>query len=358
MTILWFNLFFVYIFSMFARVAATTQTTINATVSNRPNKLFFLFALLPLIIVSGLRSGIGDTYFYKHAYMINDFTVDFVLEQKDIGFAVLQMLLKNYVSEDPQIMVFTAALLTNTLIFLVFYKYSNKIELSAYVYITGGLFLVSMNGIRQLLAAAITFTATKYLIEGNFFKYSLIIIIASLFHLSALILLPIYFLVRTKAWSKSTIILIFSALIIVIGFDQFSSLLFSAIQDTQYGHYKSFAEGGANVIRVAVEMVPLGIAFLGRERLKEIMPHSNIIVNMALLGFVFMLISTQNWIFARFSFYFSLYQLILISWIILLFKKNNQPLVYFGLITCYFLYYYYENVISLAILYYSDYLVW
>ena len=31
--------------------------------------------------------------------------------------------------------------------------------------------LVSMNGIRQVLAAAIIFTATKYLIEGNWIKY-------------------------------------------------------------------------------------------------------------------------------------------------------------------------------------------
>ena len=58
------------------------------------------------------------------------------------------------------------------------------IELSLYVYITGGLFLVSMNGIRQLLAAAIAFTATKYLIDGNWIKYFLIVLFASLFHQS------------------------------------------------------------------------------------------------------------------------------------------------------------------------------
>ena len=119
--------------------------------------------------------------------MINDFTWEFITSQKDIGFGILQMILKKY-SDDPQIMIFTTALITNVLIVFVLYKYSRMFELSTYVYITGGLFLVSMNGIRQVLAAAIIFTATKYLINGNWFMYFLIVLFASTFHQSALIL--------------------------------------------------------------------------------------------------------------------------------------------------------------------------
>jgi transmembrane protein EpsG len=359
MQILWMNLFLVFLFAFFSRYAATpTGPAAASHIPIKPNKLLGMGALVTLVLVSGLRSNIGDTYFYKHSYEVNVFNWEFILSQKDLGFGVLQMVLKNYVSQDPQVLIFTAALLTNLLIFFVLFKYSRMIELSLYVYIAGGLFLISMNGIRQLLAAAIVFTATKYLIDGNWIKYFIIVIIGSLFHQSAFILLPIYFLVRSKAWSKSTVVLIISALIIVVGFDQFTTILFSAIEDTQYGHYKDFAEGGANILRVVVDLIPLVIAYLGREKMREIFPESDVIVNMAMLGVIFMLISTQNWIFARFAIYFSLYQLILISWIIKLFKKNDQRIVYFGMLACYFLYYFYENVISLGIVYKSDYLVW
>jgi transmembrane protein EpsG len=360
MTVLWFNLFLVFIFAFFSRYAASVQIPNGPSLplTIKPNKLLIFISISSLILVSGLRSNIGDTYFYMHSYNITEFTFESVTGQHDIGFGILQMLLKNYLSTDPQILILTTALITNLLIVGVMYKYSRMIELSLYVYITGGLFLVSMNGIRQLLAAAIVFTATKYLIDGNWIKYFFIVLFASLFHQSALILLPIYFLVRSKAWSKSTVVLIISALIIVVGFDQFTSVLFSAIEDTQYGHYKDFAEGGANILRVAVDLIPLAIAYLGRDKMREIFPDNDVIVNMALLGFVFMLISTQNWVFARFAIYFSLYQLILISWIIKLFKKNDQRIVYFGMLACYFLYYFYENVISLGIVYKSDYLVW
>ncbi|MCC2251535.1 EpsG family protein [Virgibacillus sp. AGTR] len=358
MALLWFNLILVFSFSFLARYVATPITVPGVVDAVRPNKLFVFASLVSLVVISGLRSNIGDTFFYKYSYELNNFTWDTVIAQKDIGFGLLQMLLKNFISEYPQILIFTTALITNVFIIFVLYHYSRMLELSLYVYITGGLFLVSMNGIRQVLAAAIAFTAIKYVTEGSFIKYALIICLASLFHQSALILLPIYFLVRFKAWSKATLVLITVSLVIVVGFEQFSALLFSALEDTQYGHYKGFEEGGSNILRVAVGAVPLFIAFLGRNKLRELTPNSDYIVNMSLLGFIFMLISTQNWIFARISIYFELYQLILISWIVKLFREKDQKFIYFGILICYFAYYYYENVISLQILYESDYLVW
>ncbi len=358
MTFLWINLAFVFIFSFFARYASSPRISYVSTVSGvsiKPNKILVLCAILTLVLISGLRSNIGDTFFYAHDYEINNFTWNFVLSKKDIAFGVLQMLLQR-ISEDPQILIFTTALLTNVLIVFILYNYSRVFELSLYVYITGGLFLVSMNGIRQVLAAAIAFTSIRFLMEGSWKRYILVILLASLFHLSALILIPIYFIVRFKAWSKATIALVLISIVIVLGYSQFSTLLFSALQDTQYGNYKNFNEGGANSIRVVVDAIPLLIAFIGRDNLRRIFPNSDIVVNMALLGFVFMLISTQNWIFARISIYFSFYQLILISWITKLFRKKDEKFIYYSILICYFIYFYYENVISLNIIYQSNYL--
>ncbi|MBW8348398.1 EpsG family protein [Bacillus sp. IITD106] len=354
MTFLWMNLAIVFILSFFARYFGEPVLVGESTVPIKPNKTLMTGVLASLIIISGLRSNIGDTFFYKRIYEINDFTWEFIFSQKDIGFGILQKLLK-MISDDPQIMIFTTAVITNILIIAVLLKYSRMIELSVYVYITGGLFLVSMNGIRQVLAAAIIFTATKYLIDGNWIKYFFIVLFASTFHQSALILIPIYFFVRYKAWSKATVVLLAFSLLIVVGYHQFSTILFAAIEDSQYGHYSNFNEGGANVLRVVVDAVPLIIAYLGREKLRTIFPSCDYIVNMALVGFMFMIISTQNWIFARFGIYFSLYQLILISWIVKLFRQKDQRLIYYALLICYLLYYFFESVISLNIIYKSNY---
>ncbi|MEM5682910.1 EpsG family protein [Bacillus toyonensis] len=150
-------------------------------------------AALSLVLVAGLRNNIGDTYFYMHAYKITEFNWEYVQTNKDMGFNIFQMVLKKY-TDNPQVMVFTTALITNVLIVATLYKYSRLIELSLYVYITSGMYLTSMNGIRQYLAAAIIFAATKYIFEGKWKKYTLIVLCASTFHASALVLMPIYFL--------------------------------------------------------------------------------------------------------------------------------------------------------------------
>lgn len=357
MTILWITLAIVFVFAYFSRYASPIVITHGYSQIFRPSKLLVFGAMITLVLVSGLRINIGDTHTYANVYSSNEFTWDYILSHKDIGFGVFQMILQ-LISKDPQIMIFSAALITNALIVIVLAKYSKRIELSMYVYITGGLFLVSMNGIRQTFAAAIAFTATKYLIEGNFVKYALIIVIASFIHQSALILLPIYIVVRFKPWSKATIALLIFSIIIVIGYGEFSSILFTVIEDTQYGGYDDFNEGGASSLRAIVMAAPLILAYLGREKLKQLFPKSDVIVNMTLLSVVFMIVSTQSWIFARFSIYFGLYQLILISWVVELFKQKDQKLIYYGILVCYMAYYYYENVISLNIVYKSNFLTW
>lgn len=355
MTFLWWNLAIVFIFSFFARYFSNPVVVNGVLMNFRPNRLLVAGVMLSLVVIAGLRKNIGDTFFYMHSFKVSTFTWDSIVKDKDFGFGILQMLLKNY-STDPQTLIFVTALITNILIVLILSKYSGLFELSTYAYITGGLFLVSMNGIRQVLAAAIIFTATRFIISGNWIMYFLVVLIAATFHQSALILLPIYFLVRYKAWSRATVILLFFSVIIVVGFDIFSSLLFSAIEDTQYGHYSNFNEGGANVVRVAVYAAPLVIAFLGRDKLRELFPSSDYIVNMALVGLIFMIISMQNWIFARFSIYFNLYQLILVSWVVQVFKEREQRFIYYLILIFYFLYYFYESVISLDIIYESNYL--
>lgn len=351
MTILWMNLFIVFILAFFARYFAMPVTT--GIVMLKPNRLLILMATTSLVLVSGFRNNIGDTYFYMHAFKVTDFNWGYIRNSKDVGFSILQMILKVY-TDNPQVLIFITALITNILIVAVLYKYSRMIELSLYVYIASGMYLVSMNGVRQYLTAAIIFTATKYILDGNWKKYFLIVLFASTFHQSALVLIPIYFVVRRKAWSTITFILLLLAVLIVIGFNQFAEAFFATIGDTQYGHYKDFQEGGANILRVAVEATPLILAFTGRHKLRELFPKSDYIVNMALLGLVFMIISTQNWIFARFSIYFGLYQLILISWVIKVFIEKDQKLIYYAVILCYFIYFVYEHVITLGIVYKSN----
>ncbi|MDU0203794.1 EpsG family protein [Paenibacillus sp. MAH-36] len=352
MAILYLNLLFVYIFSLCSRLIVRSSP-VSAAV--RPNLLLVSFTMASMVLVSGLRNNIGDTFFYMHAYTVNNFTWEQIKAEKDIGFGILQMILKSY-TQDPQVLIFLTALVTNVLIVYVLYKYSKLFELSIYLYITSGLYIVSMNGVRQFLASAIVFAATKFLFEGNWKKYFLVVVFASLFHQSALILIPIYFIVRRKAWTSSTFVLLTIAVLLIVGYSVLSDAIFNAIADTHYSEYQSIQEGGANVIRVAIGAVPLILAYLGRNKLRELFPYGDYVVNMSLLNFVVMAVATQNWIFARFTIYFGLYNIILMSWVISLFVKRERKFIYYAILGFYLIYFYYENVVTLHLFYRSDYL--
>lgn len=355
MAILWVNLIVVYVASFISRYLAKPMAIGSGPIPMKPNKWMAAIVMVTFVLIAGLRNNIGDTYYYMYAYRLSDFTWEQIIAEKDIGFGILQMILKSY-TENPQLLVFLTALITNVLIVYVLYKYSKLFEIGIYVYITSGLYIVSMNGIRQFLASAIVFAATNYLFKGNWKKYFFVVAFASLFHQSALILIPMYFIVRRKAWTSSTFVLLFLAVMLILGYNVLSDVIFSAIADTHYSEYKEMQEGGANIIRVAIGAVPLILAYLGRNKLREIFPFGDYVVNMSLLNFIVMAVATQNWIFARFTIYFGLYNVILMSWVISLFVRRERKFMYYAILGFYLIYFYYENVVTLNIIYRSDYL--
>lgn len=318
--------------------------------------IYVALAALIFIIISGLRRGIGDTGMYMHSYrlMVQDpGSVDF---SKDPGFTALSFILSQ-ISSNPQTLIFVVALVTNSLNIGMFYKYKSYFELQVYLYMASGYFTTTMNGIRQCFAAALVFVCNKFIVNGDFKKYLIFILLISLFHGSALIMIPIYFIVRQKAWSKNVIKLIFLACIGVIFYDLFSEVLFKALQNTQYGHYSEFQEGGSSVIRTVVNAVPVVLAYIKRDELKEKWPESNIFINMSLINVIFVAFGMMNWIFNRFSLYFQLYNFILLPYIIKnCFKGKERRLIYVGFLICYFIFFYKEQVIQLGMKYNSNYL--
>ncbi|MFC0216471.1 EpsG family protein [Paenibacillus chartarius] len=353
MTVFWLTIAMTFVLGLLARMTAAPRPLGPLPIT--PNKPFAFLVIAIMVLVSGLRNGIGDTYFYMYSYRLEHYTLLTAMFGEDFGFNLLQMALQQ-ISDDPQLLIFFVAMVTNVLIIVVLYKYARLFELSVFLYITSGQYLVSMNGIRQFLAASFLFAASKFLFEGKWKSYMLVVLFASTIHQSALMLIPIYFVVRRQAWTYQTYLILALAVLFVFGYGTLSDILFSAIQDTKYSEYQNLETNGANGLRVIVTAAPLVLAYLGREKLRQIFPQSDYVVNLCLINVVVMLIATQQWIFARFSIYFGLYSLILIPWLLQVFVPRDRKLVYYAIMLCYLFYYYYENVISLNIRYTSDYI--
>ena len=312
---------------------------------------FTTLVALILILVSGLRNGIGDTESYMHSYSIlAQSTGPFELG-KDFGFKLLSLVLIQ-ISKDPQILVLGIALITNLSNIISFNKYRSYLELQVYMYITSGYYTVTMNGMRQCLAAALLFLCTHMIIKGNFKVYCIFVIIISMFHGSALMLIPIYFIIREEAWSKRMYIFMTLGVLSILFYDIVSPIFFKALESTQYAEYSDYNGGGSSFMRVVVNAVPVILAYLKRNELKEIWPESNIFVNISIINTMFVAFGMFNWIFNRFTLYLQLYNFVLTPFIIKnCFKGKEKRLIYFSFIICYFIFFYYEQVVMLDMSY-------
>lgn len=356
MTVWWITLASSYLLCLVAGMNAKTVYS-NGYYTKKYNKFFSFMSVAILVLVAGLRSGIGDTPTYIQGYKTDaPSTIAGSIKllfsgKKDAGFYFYQGILKSIVN-NPNVFIFVTSLITIVLIFITYYKYSQLLELSVFLFITTGCYLVTMNGIRQYLASAILFFCFPLIHERKWYIYIPIVLICSTIHKSALVFIILYFIVDQPAWGHTTKWILFIGIALFVTYPVSGPMIAKLLGETQYGEYKNVlvsTGAGANMIRVLVMAVPIVLSYLGRDFLKGRERYYNIIVNYSVINLIFILLATKFWIYARFNMYFSVYMIILITWCVrYMFDERNTKFMYLMCLGLYFVYYYYEMHISLG----------
>lgn len=344
MTVFYLALILGYILALLARIASGEN--------GRPSLFFSAILIIFLSLISGLRSGIGDTPAYVHTYNLIGPGYD-SNGGYEPGFIFILKVLKS-ISKDPQLMIFALGVVTTVLYVWIMRQYSKCFELSVFMYVASGFYLVTMNGIRQCLAGAILFAATTFIIKGRFKSYLLVTLLMYTVHNSALVMIPIYFIARMEPWSKNIYRVLVLFLIGMIFYGPLMSIV-GQMSDKAATYTTDFNEGGANILRVIIYVVPVFFAFIKKDEIKKIWPDSRIFINISLINLIIMMFSLYNWIFARFNIYTQAYTFILLPNIILqCLKGKERRLIYYGLLVCYFVFFIFEYKISMGIVYKSN----
>ena len=122
----------------------------------------------------------------------------------------MSIILKTIFGDDVTRYLFLIALIQGVIILNFFRKYSNNYILSIFLFIASSDYISWMfNGIRQFMAVVIILLAVPLLLKKKWIWSALFILLASTMHQSALIMIPIIFIVQGKAWNKKTLVLIF-----------------------------------------------------------------------------------------------------------------------------------------------------
>lgn len=288
-----------------------------------------LFAL-PLVIFAWQRAtSIGDTYTYMQMFSRIPDSYDGLLQYiarypKDPGFTVLAWIVKSFGLSCRELFLLVAIIQIASLVY-VYRKYSGNYYLSMLLFLISTDYVSWMNnGIRQFLAVSIIFAATPWILEKKYLRTILVILLASSFHQSALLMIPVIFIVQGEALNAKmfTVFILFMVSITFVSL--FTNILDSALQETQYSNMVTdyttgefISDDGTNPIRVLVYAVPMILFLIIRMRGCTSVPKIiDLSVNMSLFSVGFYLVSmmTSGIFIGRIPIYFSLYNYILIPW--------------------------------------------
>lgn len=174
------------------------------------NRQAFWIPLFVLAMFAGMRSSnVGtdtENYTYNYILRIDQDYYDFN-DNIEKGYQLLDYLIIGFSYNYFWLLFLTAFFIVFSYLRII-KNYSENYLLSIVLFITLGLYTFLFNGLRQALAMAIMAYSVKYLLEEKVLAYLLVCIIASTFHISALIMIPFYFLVNLNLSVVYKIILV------------------------------------------------------------------------------------------------------------------------------------------------------
>lgn len=277
------------------------------------SKFSFILVFIILFFLSFLRFEVGADWLAYLAF----YTGSGPVESTEIGYRSLN----NFFAKlDFPYFVFLAVVSAITLGFIYNAVKDMKYKMIIlYVYFSELFLYYNFSGMRQGLAIAITLFATKFIISREFTKFCLLVLLASTFHVSALIFLIAYFIYDYEFTKKRVLflssIIVFSFLFI----NNIVELILQLVDSRHLFFYFSIAEVSENnttnfMIGLLKRSVILIIFFLIPNHLKNDYGLKNFIKIYLIGYFIYALFYTINEdIGARLSSYFLFMDILIIS---------------------------------------------
>ena len=187
---------------------------------------------------------------------------------KDKGFSFLSGLIKIVFGENTTVYFLVLALFQSLVLVAVYRKYSSQYLVSVFLFVASTDYLSWMfNGIRQFTAVTLLFAATGLMLKKKWIPTLIIILLAATIHQSALLLIPIVIIAQGKDWNMRSVIFLVAALIAIVFVNQFTNILDSMMQKTQYANmvsdWNEWGDDGTNALRVLVYSIPTILSFIG-----------------------------------------------------------------------------------------------
>lgn len=277
-----------------------------------------IIAILLLIILSTLRSETVGTDTGRYLKEFNNATNAGYYEEGQIenGFHYLLYCLR-LITDNQMLFLFVISLLTLVPLCIVIHKISTNISLSLFLYVVLGFYTQSYNVIRQSIAMPFILLAIYYLSQNSLRKSIICFIIATQFHLSAMLLIIIYALNYIKMnyiVVQTSVFASFVVGIVVVSnaelFDQIVNNIIMILDGTLLGKYTYISDvvvSYGNLNGMITSTLPLSVLAIYTYK---VMPE-NIYTKTFVVGVVFNNILSSHGILLRYPYYFTIISILI-----------------------------------------------
>lgn len=199
-------------------------------------------------------------------------------------------------------MIGIAAVITTVLMVWTLWRWSPVFTFSIAIYFLAGPWIGAFNGVRQYLAAAVLFAGHRLIINRELWKWAAVVLVAVLFHVTALIGLLFYFVPTRRTSVKIQLLVIilgiagmFSLEVLMDAYERISGN--EGMWDTAYAH------NTVNPLRVAFAFVPLTLYWILKVKDRVRAENAQFYVNILAIHAATYLAASSSALITRFAIY-------------------------------------------------------
>lgn len=286
--------------------------------------VFFIAAVALLVVFAGFRTNYNDTFMYIHSFNLLDTTVSEYIQSRpswkdNIFFNLLQIFIKQFISNDPACLVFISTIIPMVSLLLFFYRKTDSFGDCVFLFFSMGLMFFSMGAMKQFIAIGIGVWAIPLAYERKWFKFALVIFVAMMFHKYAFFYLTVLLFLDDDIWTWKSVIMLMIVVLIGFSFGTFAPAFIESTEDIADGYDMSYMEEGVSFFRVLVYAVPPAISFVCRKYVNENAPqYIKICLNLGIVTFLMILLAFFGGaiIFSRFAYYLEPVMYIGLIWLV------------------------------------------
>lgn len=239
------------------------------------------------------------------------------------GYLIFNVLI-SYISSSPRFFMFVMSFVFNLVIYKFIKDNSNNYFLSVLMYICMLFFYTSMTMMRQFLAMMVILSSLKYVKEKKLPLFILSVILASLFHTSALTCFIIYPIYHIKYTHKKAFIICVVSVFCLLLLQPIVTFLMNLVGRTNYYESQFGSNKLANTLSFTINIVLFLFALMSKNKnIKNYDFYLYILLISAAVNFI----STDMNIISRAADYFDIFAIICIPNIVYSLKNKNTKMI-------------------------------